>query len=94
MREGGGVLRGTKTLVGPSVTKIFINKNSRISNPKRIAQALRERYDIVCSKPDENCLVDDPVTLFWTSDSESPCPTNIDYEHQDFVTSIMRMSND
>ena len=59
-----------------------------ISDPKNIAEVLREQYDIVYSKPDENCLVDDPVT-----NSESPSLTNIDFERRDLVTLIMQISN-
>ena len=33
-----------------------------INDPKTIAQVQREQYDSVYSKPDENCLIDDPVT--------------------------------
>ena len=62
-----------------------------ISDPKTIAQMLREQYDSVYSKPDENCLIYDPVTLFSTTNSESPSPTNIDF--QDLVTPIKQISN-
>ena len=64
-----------------------------ISDSKIIDQVLREQYDSVYSKPDENCSVDDPVTLFPTTNSESQSPTNIDFERQDLATSIMRISN-
>ena len=69
-------------------------KNEVVISDKRIiAQVLREQYDSVYSKPDENCLIDDPVTLFSTTNSESPSLTNIDFERQDLVTSIMQISN-
>ena len=64
-----------------------------ISDPKTIAQVLREQYDSVYSKPYENCLVHDPVTLFSTTNSEFLSITNIDFEGQDLVTSIMQISN-
>ena len=77
-----------KAKIGPLIKNEVV-----ISDPKTIAQVLREQYDSVYSKADENCLVDDPVTLFSTTNSESPSLTNIDFERQDLVTSIMQISN-
>ena len=64
-----------------------------ISDPKNIAQVLREHYDSAYNKPDENCLVDDPVTLFYTTNGKSPSLTNIDFERLDLVASIMQIPN-
>ena len=77
-----------KAKIGPLIKNEVV-----ISDPKSIAQVLRQQYDSVYSKPDQNCLVDDPVTLFSTTNSESPSLTYIDFERQDLVTSIMQMSN-
>ena len=54
---------------------------------------MRDQYDGVYSKPDEKCLVDDPVTLLSTTNSESQSLTNIAFERQDLVSLIMQISN-
>ena len=71
----------------------LIKNEMVISDPKSIDQVLREQYDNVYSKPDVNCLVDDPVTLFLRTNSESPSLANNDFERQDLVTSTMQISN-
>ena len=63
-----------KTKIGPLMKNEVI-----ISDPKTIAQMLHKQYDSVYSNHDENCLVDDPVTLFSTTNSESSGLKNIDY---------------
>ena len=77
-----------KTKIGPLIKNEVI-----ISDPRNIAQVLREQYDSVYSRPDENCLLDDPVTLFLTTNSKFQSLTNTDFECQDLVKSIMQISN-
>ena len=63
-----------KTKIGPYI--------ERWCDPKSTAEVLRDQYDSVYRKHDENCLVDHCITLFSTTDSESPSLTNIDFERQ------------
>ena len=60
---------------------------------KNINPVLREQYNSVYSKSDDNFLVDDHVTLFFATNSESPSFTSIYFERQDLVMSIVQISN-
>ena len=71
----------------------LIKNDVIISNLKRIAQVLRDQYDSVYSKPDDNCPLENPLTLFSTTKTESPSLTTLNFESQDLVTSIMQISN-